>query len=297
MKTKIITRRDFLKSTTTAAAAGTLYFNQPGKIFSATEKKSKVILIRNKDLLDKANKPKAEVVKQMLDKAVQTLLEEKDADQAWKKLIKPDDVVGIKSNIWSYLPTTIQVEETIKERVMNAGVPAKNISIRDRGLLSDPIFKKATALINARPMRTHHWSGVGSLLKNYIMFTKKPYTYHPDSCADLAAIWKLPLVAGKTRLNILIMFTPLFHGVGPHHFNAEYIWPYKGMLVGLDPVALDATGVRILQAKRKAFFNEERPLNPPPKHILLADTRHNLGNADPGKIELIKLGWDEDILI
>jgi hypothetical protein len=69
------------------------------------------------------------------------------------------------------------------------------------------------------------------------------------------------------------------------------------MLVGTDPVAVDATGVRILQAQRLRFFGKDRPINPPPKHILLADTRHHLGTADPRKIKLIKIGWMSDSLI
>jgi hypothetical protein len=85
--------------------------------------------------------------------------------------------------------------------------------------------------------------------------------------------------------------------VGPHHFTPKYTWPYCGLLVGLDPVAVDSTGVRILLAKRQAFFEEERPINPPPKHVFVADTRHHLGTADPGKIELVKIGWKDDILI
>ncbi len=146
-------------------------------------------------------------------------------------------------------------------------------------------------------MRTHNWSGVGSLIKNYILFVPNPSVYHPDTCADLAKIWTLPNVAGKTRLNILVMLTPLFHGTGPHHYNPEYIWRYNGLLAGFDPVAVDATGVSILTAKRNQFFGEVRPLNPPPKHIFLADTRHHLGTADPDKIELVRLGWKENILI
>jgi hypothetical protein len=135
------------------------------------------------------------------------------------------------------------------------------------------------------------------MIKNYIIFTEDPSTYHPDSCADLASIWELPIVRGKTRLNILVLFTPLFHGMGPHHYSPDYTWPYKGMLVGFDPVAVDATGVRILLAKRKQHFGEDRPLNPPPKHVFLADTRYHLGTADPQNIELIKLGWDDNSLL
>jgi hypothetical protein len=297
MKHKKYTRREFLKDTTAAAAAGALYLTLPEKVFAKPGEKARVVLIRHKDVLDDLNKPRAAVVQQMLDEAVCTLLDEKDAVRAWKKLVKPTDIVGIKSNVWQFLPTPRELETAIKKRVMDAGVPEKNIGIRDRGLLSDSIFMNATALINARPMRTHHWSGVGSLIKNYIQFVKKPHEFHPDSCADLATIWKLPLVKGKTRLNILVLFTPLFHGIGPHHFSTKYTWAYKGILLGLDPVAVDSVGVRILMAKRREFFKEERPLNPPPKHIFLADTRHHLGTADPGKIDLIKLGWKEHILL
>jgi hypothetical protein len=205
--------------------------------------------------------------------------------------------VGIKTNGWRALPTPVPLEEAIRSAVLAAGVKAETISVRDRGVLSDPVFMKATALINVRPMRTHDWSGLGTLLKNYIMFVPDPPRFHPDSCADLAALWQLPEVKGKTRLNILVMLTPLFHSVGPHGFNPAYVWSYSGLLVGLDPVAVDATGARIIQAKRREFFGEERPINPLPKHIELADTRHHLGTADPGKIELVKLGWQEGILI
>lgn len=297
MKHKVLTRREFLKGTTSAALAGTLYLSSPVELFTKTEKKTTVVLIRNKEVLNDFNKPREKVVQQMLDEAVTTLLNEKDPIRAWKQLLKPTDIVGIKSNVWRFLPTPRELEMAIKGRVMDAGIPEKNIGIRDRELLGDPIFLNATALINVRPLRTHHWSGVGSLIKNYIMFVKKPEVYHPDSCADLASIWKLPLVKGKTRLNILVLFTPLFHGIGPHHFNPKYTWAYKGLLVGFDPVAVDATGVRILLRKRRAFFGEVRPLNPPPKHIFLADTRHRLGTADPAKINLIKIGWKDGILI
>ncbi|MCK4701247.1 MAG: hypothetical protein KAT38_12955, partial [Bacteroidales bacterium] len=64
-----------------------------------------------------------------------------------------------------------------------------------------------------------------------------------------------------------------------------------------DPVAVDSVGVRILENKRKEYFGEERPLNPPAKHILLADTRHKLGNANPEKIKLVTIGWKEGILL
>lgn len=297
MKNRLKTRREFLKDSATATAAGLLYLNFGEKVFGGADKKTRVVLVRNELVVNDLNKPQPDIVKKMLDDAVTALLDIDDPVKAWQKIIKPNDVVGIKTNVWRHLSTTSAVENAIKRRVTNAGVAEENIGINDRGIRNDPIFQKATALINARPLRTHHWSGVGSLIKNYIMFVKNPSEYHPDSCADLAKIWFLPPVKDKTRLNILVLFTPLFHGVGPHHFSPQYVWAYKGLIVGLDPVAVDAVGVKILQEKRNQFFKENRPLNPPPKHIFLADTRHHLGTANPEKIELIKLGWKKDILI
>jgi hypothetical protein len=129
------------------------------------------------------------------------------------------------------------------------------------------------------------------------MFVPQPSNYHGKACERLGSIWQLPHVKGKTRLNILVMLTPLFHGLGPHHFSRKYIWPYCGLIVSADPVAADATGAQIIQTKRAAFYRRERPISPPPLHIAAADTRFGLGNSRPDRIQLIKLGWKKDILI
>ena len=298
MATKKISRRKLLKDTALASIAGALYLNFPFKSFGQSNiNKTKVILIRNKNVIDGNNIVNQDIIQEMLDQAVVKLTKSESVSDAWSKIINPDDIVGIKSNVWKYLSTPVELENAIKKRIIEVGVKQKNVTIEDRGVLYNNVFKNSTALINVRPLRTHNWSGVGSLLKNYIMFSPNPSSYHNDTCADLAKVWELPEVKGKTRLNILVMLTPLFHGVGPHHYNKNYTWQYKGLLVGFDPVAVDSVGVRILQAKRKKYFKEDRPINPPVKHVFLADTRHGLGTSDPEKIELIKLGWDEDLLI
>jgi hypothetical protein len=297
MKKRTFNRREFIKAGVAGAAAGSLTMAWPWKLSAQAPAKSRVVLIRDRDVLDENGACRADAVKRMLDEAVKTLLGEKDAAAAWKKIMRPTDIVGIKTNVWRNLATPPQLEEAIRAGVLSAGVQAENISVSDRGVLTDPVFLNATALVNVRPMRTHDWSGLGTLLKNYIMFVPDPPRFHPDSCADLALLWQLPAVKNKTRLNVLVMLTPLFHSVGPHGFNPAYTWKYCGLLVGLDPVAVDATGARIIQAKRREFFGEDRPINPLPKHIGLADTRHHLGSADPNKIELIMRGWTEGILI
>jgi hypothetical protein len=233
----------------------------------------------------------------MLNEAVVALLEVTEPAAGWKRLIRPSDVVGIKSNVWRNLPTPPALEDAIRAELVGAGVATGDVAVDDRGVLDNPVFKRATAFINVRPMRTHHWSGLGTCLKNMIMFVPRPADYHGDACASLGAIWKLPELEGKVRLNILVMLTPQFHGVGPHSFSPAFVWPYKGLLVGTDPVAVDATGARIIEAKRREHFGEERPISPPPHHIQIADTRYGLGVSDPQRIDLVRLGWMEGSLI
>ena len=302
---KAIGRREFIKSTSAAALATTVVFAGQKSTASPAESrigtetatapgaqagKSRVVLVRDPNVLDEAGRPRAAVVQEMLDAGVKALTGKPDPQAAWKTLVTPDDIVGLKNNRWPYLRTTAEVENALKTRVLEAGVADANFAVDDLGVLQNPIFQKATALINARPMRSHHWAGVGSLIKNYIMFIPEPISIHGDSCADLASIWNLPIIKGKTRLNVLVMFTPQFHSFGPHSFNPKYVWKYHGLILAFDPVAADATGLRIIEAIRREYFGEDRPLNPPAKHIAVADTKYHLGTADPEKIELVKIG-------
>ncbi len=294
---RVITRRDFIRSGSVVAMGSLMGLSWPGRAAGKPSGKSPVVLVRDKNLMDASGTLRAENLADMLDRAMQTLFKKDEASSAWQQLFRANDVVGIKSNVWWHLPTPEILEELLKERLKAVGVRERNISVDDRGVLRDPVFQNATALINVRPMRTHAWSGLGTLLKNYIMFVPSPSMYHGNACERLGAIWRKPHINGKTRLNILVMTTPLFHGVGPHHFSRKYTWQYNGLILSTDPVAADATGARIIQAKRNEYFGEIRPISPRPLHIEAADTRFGLGNSHPDRIELIKLGWQEDILI
>ncbi len=311
MKRKLVTRRDFLRAAAVTPFAGAVGCCCLGKgavvttedtpagkaTITGIVRKSRVVLIRDSKAVGEGRKIDPAVVQSMLDEAVMALFGEKDPVAAWKRIVSPADIVGVKTNVWNYLPTGPEIESAIKRRVMDAGVPADKIAIKDRGVLADPIFQAATVLINARPARVHYWSGMGSCIKNYIMFVPKPSEYHGDACADLASIWSLPPVKGRTRLNILSMLTPQFHNIGPRGFSEKYLWTYGGLIVGQDPVAVDATGYRIIQAQRRQEFGEDKPLETSAHHIELADTKHKLGTSNPEMIELIKLGWGNGILI
>ncbi len=296
---KMVTRRDFMKGSASAAlgAAIPLYHGSPQQASPQRPDRSKVVLVRNADALDENSAVNGEVIQQMLDEAVMALFDTDTPQDAFRTIISADQVVGIKSNRWAYLPTPPELQSAIKQRVLDVGVREENISIDDLGVRDNPVFQNADSIINVRPLRTHYLSGVSGCMKNLIMFSDSQIKWHPNSCADLGLLLNLPEVAGKLRLHVLAALTPQFHGRGPHHFSRRYVWPYKGLIAGTDVVAVDAIALQLLMAKRTEVLGAARALPPVPKHIEVADKVHGLGNSDLNKIDLIKLGWQEDILI
>jgi hypothetical protein len=295
MKRRAISRRDFLKGTAALVAAAALGPGVSSKV--GAEDGSTVVLVRDRDVLTEGGEVRANVLQSMLDEGVKRLLGKEDGSKAWQALFKESDVVGIKSNSWRNLPTPPEMEEAIRRRLLGVGIIEANIAAADRGVLDHPVFLRSTALVNTRPVRTHHWAGVGTLIKNYIQFAPRPSDYHPNGCADLGRIWTLPLVKGKTRLNVLVALTPQFYGRGANFFDRRYVWPYKGILVGTDPVAVDAVGAELLRLKRIATFGEDRPLDVAPIHIAQADKVYRLGVSDLSRIRIVRAGWTDESLL
>jgi hypothetical protein len=291
----VFTRRDFLRGATYTTVAAVLARHGLSEGGSESDKRSRVALVRHPDALDRDQNPDAEVIQQMLDEGMKALVGVEDPVQAWRTLIRPHDLVGIKSNVWAYIPTPKQVEDALGRRIVDAGVTADRIRIDDRG--ARKTLADCTALINACPLRTHYWAGIGGCLKNYIMFVWLPFRYHGNACENLGHIWTLPIVKDKTRLNVLVALRPLFHGRGPHHYNPKYVWDYKGILISGDPVAVDAIGVQLLSAKRREYFGEDIPFETRAHHVMYADVKHHVGISDPGRIDLVKVGWMKDALI
>jgi uncharacterized protein (DUF362 family) len=80
------------------------------------------------------NRVSQPIVRQMLEHAMEELTQEKSAQTAWAKFIKPNDIVGIKINP-SGAPACCSSPEILREiinSVQTAGVPARNILVYDR---------------------------------------------------------------------------------------------------------------------------------------------------------------------
>jgi hypothetical protein len=286
-----ITRRKFIGEVAGTAVTAGLGL---GLADAAAANKSRVVLVRDENVLDTSGQADGKVIKRMLDSALSELTGHQESSQGWRSLIGSAKHPGVKTNAWSHLPTPPEVEQAIVSGLRSAGIKGE-IPLTDRSAIE--LLSSCDALVNARPLRTHHWAGIGGCLKNCIMFVKEPWQYHPDNCVDLGKLYTLPQLAGKVKLHILAVLTPLFFGKGPHHFKREYVWPYKGLIVSRDPVAADAVGVRLLEAKRREFFGKETPLAHLAHHVEQADKKWGVGTATQAGIDLVKLGWRADSLI
>lgn len=117
-------------------------------------------------------------------------------------------------------------------------------------LLSRILTDYATALINVGVLKDHDLAGVSAGMKNLYGLIHNPNRYHDHSCdpyvADVAA---LPSVRAKLRLTIIDALLGQAHG-GPA-FREQWIWPQDRLLVGCDPVAVDATAAALITARRQ----------------------------------------------
>jgi hypothetical protein len=304
-----VTRRDFIKGTAMGTLGLALYGRDRDLLggtrqgvvpdpapsdapLAAQDLRSVVVLVRSEKAVGAEDRIDAAAVQEMIDTAVKEFAGETDTAKAWAKFVRPEDTVGVKFTHcgWMRVHTEQPVIDAIVKRVGEAGVAGDRIFARDEGL---PVAK-CTALINVPTVKVHTLAGIAVSLKNYINFSSKPSSYHAPS-TNLGEIYLMPEVKGKTRLIIVDMLRPYF-GPGPQ-INPLHRWNYRGIMVGTDPVAIDSTCLRLCQVKRRLFKGEDWPISPPPDNIHAADVTFHLGTSDPAKIKLVKLGWDQDVLI
>lgn len=308
-------RRDFLRGTTLTTLGVALGLVSPEVLSSQEVKKERVVLVRDKDVQDKDLKVDKNLLSKMLDSGMSNLGSKDDPLKVWKDLFSSKDTVGIKINLMM-TPTHKELIELIVANLLKAGVEDKNIYVWDRdrvgigsaemhsrpknfGYAKDHlsnVIKKSTALINVPGMKSHWLSGAAFSIKNWAGAVDNAVEYHTeDCCSSFGVLCANPEIKSKCRLIILDGLRPLFNG-GPQ-VDPKYLWNYNGLILGYDHVAVDTVALKIIQNKRDQYKKEKWILSPPPLHITLADTRYKAGTNDLNRIELIKSGWEEGVLI
>ena len=138
MKKDELSRREFFAVGTGAAAAGLVGSrSSDGAVESAST--SRVVLIRDRAVLDENGRADAEILHRMLNRGLAELLRETDSASAWRRLFSPTDVVGIKSNVWGRLPTPQALEDAMRTELESLGIAPEDIAVDDRNVKSNPV--------------------------------------------------------------------------------------------------------------------------------------------------------------
>ena len=291
-KQKGLTRRDFIRGTVGATLAVSVLRVPWAKGSEKAVGPSLVTVVRDKNVMDAGFKVDSNILQSMLDRTVLQVTGKRKIREAWADLVKPDDIVGLVPT--PHLnPTHEELVDVVKASLMKyVGTSEKNIIMAQGGKRRP---KKCTALISMPGLKGHWLTGIGTVLKNYIMFSGRPTRYHKNKSAKLGEIWLIPEVKGKTRLVLVDALHPLCDK-GPQP-DPRYKWAYNGFIAGTDPVAVETVCLKILNEKRRALRGEPWPITPPPICVEAADKAYGLGTSKMEEIKIAHFGWDKDLLL
>lgn len=290
-----ITRRELLKGTLTGAAGLALY-GSPLLATAAEPARSKtpksvVAIARSARALNDSLQVDKAAAADIVNQAVSAVVGTQPTEQPWKKLFQPTDTVGIVTSK-SVNPTHMELADIVRDELQATGVPEANICFPQGDIA---MVNKCTALIALPALKAHWLTGIGTVLKLYILYSGKASFYHNENSAKLGEIWNTNSLRSKTRIVIVDALRPLCDK-GPQP-DPRYMWNYNGIIASIDPVAAEAVGLKIIQAKRDEIKGEPWPISPPPLCVEAAQKEHLLGTCDLAKIDIKRLGWAEGVLV
>jgi len=325
-------RRTFLRRSVTLGGAllagGAQSWLGARKAFGAAPSQSRLVISRDSNLRSTPTSLDSARLLNCLDRAMEALYDCDSPLEAWGKVVRPGEVVGLKVNCLAGRGNCTRPElvNAICERLQQAGI--KEIVIWDRlnadlesahfkivergsgircfgndtlgfedelavygsvgSLLSRTLTQVCDAVINLPVLKDHGIAGVTIALKSMFGAIHNPNKYHLNVCNPYVAdVFMLPPIRQKVRLHICDATTAQYEG-GPS-FMPHWTWPYNGLLVGRDPVALDYTGWQIIEKKRaEAGMKSLTELKREPAYIATAaDPQHALGSNDPQNIKVV----------
>jgi hypothetical protein len=286
-----LTRRDFLKGTFGTVIGASVMGPEFLKARRMPSGTSLVTIVRDKNAMAAGNNVDASILKIMLDQTLTKFTGKATPKDAWLSLVTPGDTIGLVPT--PHLnPTHSEVVDAVKNSLIAAGIPENKI-LEAQGGPDKP--KACTALIGLPGLKAHWLTGIGTIMKLYIMYSGNPRNYHDQNSAKLGEIWNYPFVKGKTKLVLVDALHPLCDK-GPQ-VDPRYKWAYNGLIAGSDPVALETVCLRIIMEKRKAMRGEDWPLSPPPLCVEAADKTYGLGTSNWDNIKVEHFGWNEDLLL
>ncbi len=168
-----------------------------------------------------------------------------------------------------------------------------------RSYVAKIVTKQINKIINLPVLKHHQSAGVTICLKNMshgmVNNVNRSHTTPTlNACGIfIPSVVSLPVIREKATLHICDAVKASYHG-GPGG-RAQYIWEHKTLYFATDPVALDKTGLKVIDDKRKQVGmlplalakpdNDSHYLNCQIEHIEIAGML-GLGVFDDDKIDV-----------
>ena len=278
-----LSRRDFISRSSTlalgAAVGGTLSAQPRARATPPAHGQPATVVRVRSDNVIHVQQVDRRVLAQMLHQGLTAVTGASSSTQAWKKLLKPDDIVGLKFNrsAADALGTTLPMADVLVRSLSEAGfAPAQIVPIEvpeavygetgacrpNKGWAAQEtafgsgrdhlagVLDQVTAIINVPFLKTHNIAGLTCCLKNLShALVKHPARFHANHCSPyIADIVALPKISGKLRLHIVNSLRLVFDG-GPEATQAA-VASGGVLFFGTDPVAVDTVGLEHLNHKR-----------------------------------------------
>lgn len=150
------------------------------------------------------------------------------------------------------------------------------------------IVERLDAIINVPVLKDHDIAGVSIGMKNFYGAIYNPNKFHGNRCDPYVAdLYNHRFIRQKCRLTVCDASRIQVHN-GPA-FYPRYAREFGGLLVGMDPVALDFTGWQIIERERREMgLKSLTDSGREPTYIRTA-AGMGLGRADRRQIDLIEL--------
>ena len=170
----------------------------------------------------------------------------------------------------------------------DAGYTSKLLKLGEvKAKYSRILTDRTDSLINLPVLKTHASSGVSMALKNHYGSFDRPSDYHANDCDPfIADVNRISHIRDKTKLIVVDASRPQYD-LGPMPVE-EYRWDFEGIIVGADPVAVDAVGTDVINKKRRKSHDSRAEIKPYPRHIKTAHEK-GLGEYRISKIKVYEI--------
>jgi uncharacterized protein (DUF362 family) len=184
--------------------------------------------------------------------------------------------------------TGVQCRGTDAERIGSGYQRQVEGNGRIGSCFSKIVGEQVDVLISVPVLKDHNLAGVSLGMKNFFGAIHNPNKYHDHNCDPYVAdVVSHRFIGPKWRLTVCDATRGQYNaGPGVH---PGFSWPFGGLIVGTDFVAVDAVAADLLEAERKVhdlkcLADDGRPA----KHIETAAAR-GLGEADLARIDRIEV--------